>query len=347
MTASNQTDDLEIDPKTLLKEIKAFGGNATDLDLVLNSNDKVNNDPDLQNDLLKFINALNLPTILDLNDDEYSDYESETDAVKDVFTAKEIDPKQKKTDAKLAINKKDVNTNGVKVDKDSKEVNKESMPDKAAEKAHKLSSESINDTISKLDSSLKGVKPIPASNPSQIDPLYRSMIIQPNPIWYSATSFNTKGSSDIANASMQTAELFTKAKSLYESQVKLYHTLHSSSKSNQDFISTVLKSGTTSDQISCLVLLVQESPLLRWKHFKTLLQMTTKARNVVLVIDSVCDLLVSNLLPDWKLTYFDQQPLENDPTDHQLIQYYFEDLLKKEYAVFITLLEVFSTNSRS
>lgn len=69
--------------------------------------------------------------------------------------------------------------------------------------------------------------------------------------------------------------------------------------------------------------------------------MMSKPRNVVLVIDSLVDLLSSNLLPDVKLVAFDNQPHEESTSDSTLVQWYFEDLLKKEYASFIDLLEVY------
>lgn len=282
----------DYDPKLLLKEIKALGGDRTDLDLVLTEKGDPINDKHLEADLRKFIGSLNFFELPDLADDL-------------------IDRKEDIADR---------NTN--------LETHIEKKPSNAFKEDHKkLNNEIIENAISKIESSL-------VSEPSLnlIDPRYKEMIIQPNPIWYTSPSK--------VHPVKHSSEFFNKAKSLYEYQSALYATQYSSSNSNKDFVSTVLKSGTTADKVSCLVLLVQESPLLRWNHFKSLIQMMSKPRNVGLVIDSICDLLVSNILPDWKLLYFEQQAIDEETSDEVLVRYYFEDMLKKEYASFISLLDV-------
>ena len=77
------------------------------------------------------------------------------------------------------------------------------------------------------------------------------------------------------------------------------------SSADKEFISTVLRSGTVTDKVSAITLLVQESPLHSLKHLQTSLfnNMAKKKsrREAMLAMDSIKDLLINNLLPDRKL----------------------------------------------
>jgi hypothetical protein len=203
--------------------------------------------------------------------------------------------------------------------------------------SQKLNDESIESTISLLEKQLEPKKHEPLHVIEKtIDPIFSKMLIQPSSIWYSPTE---SLSSEIA----PDAHFFTKAKRLYDSQTILYESLerNSKSKSDLDFISTVLKSGTFSDKLSVLVLMVSQEPLLKFKHFKTLVSMLGKPRNVGGVLDSISDLLINNLIPKtYKLIHFHQQSIDNETTDEQLIRFYFEHLLKTEYSNFIKTITV-------
>lgn len=117
------------------------------------------------------------------------------------------------------------------------------------------------------------------------------------------------------------------------------------SKANKDFVSTILKSGTVTDKVSALTLLIQESPVHTLTHLSHHLinGMAKKKsrREAILAIDSVKDLMISNLLPDRKLKYFIDQPLLSKKVrPMHLIVWYFEDCLKKAYYEFVKTLEV-------
>ncbi|KAJ3163027.1 hypothetical protein HDU86_002196 [Geranomyces michiganensis] len=134
------------------------------------------------------------------------------------------------------------------------------------------------------------------------------------------------------------------AQSLYNGEVDKYERSKSMSSADTNFISTVLKSGTVTDKVSALTLLVQESPLHTLAHLRDQLvngMARKKARReAVMAIDSVKDLLLSTLLPDRKLKYFRDQPLQSpDVKPLHLVSWYFEDGLKKTYYEFIKLLE--------
>ncbi|KAJ3164774.1 hypothetical protein HDU88_004986 [Geranomyces variabilis] len=134
------------------------------------------------------------------------------------------------------------------------------------------------------------------------------------------------------------------AQTLYHGEVDKYERSKSMSSADTNFISTVLKSGTVTDKVSALTLLVQESPLHTLAHLRDQLvngMARKKARReAVMAIDSVKDLLLSTLLPDRKLKYFRDQPLQSpDVKPVHLVSWYFEDGLKKTYYEFIKLLE--------
>ncbi|KAI8907078.1 CBF/Mak21 family-domain-containing protein [Powellomyces hirtus] len=137
---------------------------------------------------------------------------------------------------------------------------------------------------------------------------------------------------------------YQRAQSLYLQEVEKYERSKSMSSADRDFIGTVLKSGTVTDKVSALTLLVQESPLHTLAHLRDQLvngMARKKARReAVMAIDSVKDLLLGTLLPDRKLRYFRDQPLQSkDVKPVHLVSWYFEDGLKKTYYEFIKLIE--------
>lgn len=104
----------------------------------------------------------------------------------------------------------------------------------------------------------------------------------------------------------------------------------------------VLSSGTQSDKVAAMTLLVQESPPHALRTLDSLLSMAALPgrREAQMAIDALRDLFVSNLLPaDRRLRSFAQQPLGKTPTDAQLALHAFEDELKARYATFVRTLE--------
>ena len=117
------------------------------------------------------------------------------------------------------------------------------------------------------------------------------------------------------------------------------------SSADKEFVSTILKSGTVSDKVSALTIMIQESPLFHFKQLNDSLfqgmAMKKSRREALMAIDSIKSLLLENLLPNRKLKYFADRPYgANKCTPTHLILWYFEDLLKKFYYKFIQLLEV-------
>jgi hypothetical protein len=296
-------------PKSLLHEINKLGGDKTDLDLILNDNTNLlENVDDLLLDLKQFIGKLGLEVQPECDTEEESDH-NDADAA---------------TQSNIQIDGK----NNSKHIIDPVKIPQIISP--------KLNDESILSTISLLEKQLKPLEVIEQI----VDPLFSKMSIQPSPIWYLQTQSSK-------SSTAPDAHFFTKAQRLYDSQSTLYESLERSSKSKSDldFISTVLKSGTFSDKLSVLVLMVSQEPLLKFKHFKTLVGMLGKPRNVGGVLDSIGDLLVNNLIPKtYPLIYFHEQKVNTDTNDESLIRFYFEHLLKTEYTNFIKSMTVLYDN---
>lgn len=137
--------------------------------------------------------------------------------------------------------------------------------------------------------------------------------------------------------------LFERAEKAYESELINYSKYIKKSSSDKEFIKTVLKSGTVTDRVSAITLLIQESPFhtleLLQKH---LIPMATKKSRAqaLLAIDSIKDLMITNILPNRKLSYFRDQGLSaTNISNKHLAMWYFEDALKHLYFEFIKILE--------
>jgi len=128
-----------------------------------------------------------------------------------------------------------------------------------------------------------------------------------------------------------------------------------SDKSDARWLRTVLSTGTLTDKIAAMSLMVQEAPLYRLHTIDTLRAMARKKgrREAGLAMDALRDLFISTLLPNRKLRKFHEQPsyILNDPTrikepgyqkreeKARPLYWYFEDQMKTRYSEFISLLE--------
>lgn len=119
-----------------------------------------------------------------------------------------------------------------------------------------------------------------------------------------------------------------------------------SASADAKWLRTVLQSGTASDRLAALTLLVQESPLHGLRHLDALLSLAGKKsrREALKAVDALKDLFVSSLLPaDRKLVPFALRPFEALPRSparaaEVLLLWGFEDELKGRYAAFIASL---------
>ncbi|KAI9644452.1 RNA-binding ribosome biosynthesis protein mak21 [Ciborinia camelliae] len=153
------------------------------------------------------------------------------------------------------------------------------------------------------------------------------------------------------------------ATSLLEADNKLYASKHLSATSSHRFLATIMSSGTLSDKVSALTLVVQESPVHTTRSFESLLDLAKKRSRgqAVTALGAMKDLLGAGVvLPaDRRLrTFVSQpgllgslqedstgvwrsgQPLPGNMTKAHLISWAFEDWLKESYFDMLKILEV-------
>ncbi|CAG8608379.1 40985_t:CDS:10, partial [Gigaspora margarita] len=125
----------------------------------------------------------------------------------------------------------------------------------------------------------------------------------------------------------------------YEANPILHHSF------DRAFYTTMLKSGTLKDKISTLSVLVDESSIHAVHALDTLMSMAKKKGRdeAVQAIDCLMNLMLESILPNRKLKYFRDQPL-NDPkvSDKHLIVWAFEDYIKNYYYEFLGVIETLS-----
>ena len=151
------------------------------------------------------------------------------------------------------------------------------------------------------------------------------------------------------------------AKSLLETENKLYGSHNKSATSAHQFYSTIMSSGTLSDKISALTLSVQESPLHNMKALESLLSLAGKRSRgqAVEVLGALKDLFGPGALlpsdrklrlfanqpglsatfaavkPNWKAT----DPLPKPLSEVHLISWAYEDWLKSIYFEVVKTIE--------
>ncbi|KAJ2997244.1 hypothetical protein HDV02_005706 [Globomyces sp. JEL0801] len=349
--------------KILLREIKALGGDSTDLDLineVLSGSEgeeedvpevkkpsmkiKVN-ESELMKDLFSFVNNLGLESSRHNFSDE-DDNELPTEKVKEEIPIK-------KTKAELKLERK-------KKLKEAKELEKQTKVDQIdltqfSNEFLQDDPEEFNGTIATYDkkneSNVRDMVSQILKGSTPTDKLEKQLLIEPTDFWYNFPLLPIAlNSTNNANPSKM-SEKYELAKSLWEEDVRKYEKKReSASKANKDFVATVLRNGTVTDKVSALTLLIQESPLhcYTFLYDQLIAGMSKKKarREAMLAIDSVKDLMLNTILPDRKLKYFVDQPaLSSQVTNQHLIIWYFEDKLKKAYFEFIQIIEELSRDN--
>ena len=157
-------------------------------------------------------------------------------------------------------------------------------------------------------------------------------------------------------------ELKKHARNLLEMDGNLYTSKNLSSTSSHRFLSTIMSSGTMSDKVSALTLVVQESPVHTVKSFESLLALAKKRSRgqAVTALGAIKDLLGVGVVlpPDRRLRHFESQPgllgtLQADPirnwksgdplpghiTNAHMISWAYEDWLKETYFDVLKVLE--------
>jgi ribosome biogenesis protein MAK21 len=168
--------------------------------------------------------------------------------------------------------------------------------------------------------------------------------------------------SELALPGETIAELKKHARNLLEMDSNLYTSKNLSSTSSYRFLSTIMSSGTLSDKVSALTLVVQESPVHTIKSFESLLALVKKRSRgqAITALGAIKDLLGVGVVlpPDRRLRRFEGQPgllgtLQADPirnwksgdtlpghiTTAHMISWAYEDWLKETYFDVLKVLE--------
>lgn len=106
-------------------------------------------------------------------------------------------------------------------------------------------------------------------------------IFQPTSFWYNALPRLPETSSAVpALTSSQLASLAAKATDLHETDIHTFQTSSNSNSSSSEasFLAKIISSGTLSDRLSALTLLVQSSPLHNIKALETLKTMAERGK---------------------------------------------------------------------
>ncbi|KAJ7063556.1 CBF/Mak21 family-domain-containing protein [Mycena amicta] len=324
--------------KSLEKQVLALGGTKADLDLVKNSKDSaggsVNTDPTLSQDVSKFLKGLNLSK------------------AEDGSTTKSQKQKTSASAKKAKPPNEPLSSHGTK-----NNAKREAKPLKGARaggqdtKSPKKRAEGprVSDTQPEAAPAEKSTVQLPTK--VTFDPKSR-FIVPPVAHWYtSASLLGSTAASLPAVSATQLSTFTTRAAQLHESDIKVFQTSSSSnsSASEANFLSKIIQSGTLSDRLSALTLLVQSSPLHNIKALETLKGMSERGKGkggreeCLKALRCIVDWWVGGGAPDRKLRYFRDQPLSHPGvTDQHLLSWYFEDWLKKYFFSILQILEALS-----
>ncbi|EPY52479.1 ribosome biogenesis protein Noc1 [Schizosaccharomyces cryophilus OY26] len=147
-------------------------------------------------------------------------------------------------------------------------------------------------------------------------------------------------------SSGKAAELEQRGLLLLQQDAERFSKSLETASTDKRMLQTLISSGTTSDRISALTLLVQESPIHAIKPLETLLSLCAKkSRNEnTQSITTLKDLFLGGLLPERKLRFMKQQPClgSQGVTDEHLMVWAFESFLKTFYFKYIQHIEVLS-----
>ncbi|KAG9239478.1 CBF/Mak21 family-domain-containing protein [Amylocarpus encephaloides] len=192
----------------------------------------------------------------------------------------------------------------------------------------------------------------------------KHLIFEARPDWHAASlpGLPSEKVPNPAKFQVVISNLKAYASTLLEQDSSLYASKHLSSSSSHRFLSQIMTSGTLSDKVSALTLVVQESPVHTTKSFENLLVLAKKRSRAqaVSALGALKDLLGNGVVlpPDRRLRLFDNQPgllstlhedtlttwvvghrLPGNITKGHLISWAYEDWLKESYFDMLKVLE--------
>ncbi|PBK76587.1 CBF-domain-containing protein [Armillaria solidipes] len=175
-----------------------------------------------------------------------------------------------------------------------------------------------------------------------------AFIIQPAPQWYSLDLPTIPAASSIAS-SADIGSQTSHAASLHSRDIETFKSSSSSHTSEASFLSKIIQSGTLSDRLSALTLLVQSGPIHNVKALETLKSMAERGKGKggrdesLKALRCIVDWWVGGGAPNRKLKYFRDRPVRHPSvTDQHLLLWYFEDWLKKYFFSVLQILEMLS-----
>ncbi|KAJ7168329.1 CBF/Mak21 family-domain-containing protein [Mycena crocata] len=328
------------------EQVLALGGTKADYDLVKNAKDSAtssssNSDasvqhPALSKDVSQFLKGLNLG-----GQDGLEEEPSTTKAAKKGKkpVAQSTTPKDSSSKKKARVNTK--------------------AGDVPASPAPVVAKPSKKNGPRKSDVPVQPEPLIPNEAPKvqlptkvTLDPKSH-FIFPPASQWYlSVVPALGAGSNPLPAVSTAQLTSFTsRASNLHTTDIYTFQTSSSSnsSASEANFLSKIIQSGTLSDRLSALTLLVQSSPLHNTKALETLKGMAERGKGQggreesLKALRCVVDWWVGGGAPDRKLKYMRDQPLTHPSvTDQHLLLWYFEDWLKKYFYSILQILETLS-----
>ncbi|KAG5646796.1 hypothetical protein DXG03_002173 [Asterophora parasitica] len=177
-------------------------------------------------------------------------------------------------------------------------------------------------------------------------------VSQPNALWHTAIPQLSPPQAPLPPITPgQLSTLTQKASELHSADTRAFQSSSSSNSSSSEanFLSKIIQSGTLSDRLSALTLLVQSSPVHNTKALETLKGMAERGKGKggrdesLKALRCIADWWVGGGAPDRKLKYFRDQPLNHPAvTDEHLLIWYFEDRLKKYFFSILQILETLS-----
>ncbi|KAF8581187.1 CBF-domain-containing protein [Ramaria rubella] len=175
-------------------------------------------------------------------------------------------------------------------------------------------------------------------------------VVPPTSQWYLAVPALTSTSSLPTPSPEYLSAKLIRAASLLAQDATAYteSSAHTTSSADARFLTRVLTSGTLSDRLSALTLMVQGSPMHNERALDSLKAMASKKgrEESLKALRAIVDWWVGGGAPDRKLKYFRDQSLTHpNVTDQHFVLWYFEDWLKKYFFSILQLLEALSVDS--
>jgi ribosome biogenesis protein MAK21 len=222
--------------------------------------------------------------------------------------------------------------------KESNEAKKEAK--RLAKKAEKQLRQDVKQPVSENTRTPNGV--IDTRRPNQhIQFGDSTSALEPNPQWYSPDLDPPKeAATKLSEDEIQ--ELHSRAQNMLNKYNETYEHENTRSSSEKQFMTQLLTAGTLNDKVSALTLLIQESPLHSIKYFNMLHGLSKKKSkgSAMQAISAIKDLFIGGVLPNRKLKWFKNQPIQRDTDPRWLVLWAFEDWLKQYYFSFLGVLEV-------